>query len=185
MRIIAGKFKNRRLLTQKEKEEGFRPTTSKVREAAINILISMFGGPDLEGLTVADICCGSGAFGFECLSREAKSVVFVDNSLKRIQLLEKNLETLQVGYEQFRLIRADISTLPKMQPVDIAYIDPPYHRGMAGIALKKLLEQGWIKPQGILIVEQAKRDALPEIEELQILSERLYGNTKLTFLRLE
>jgi 16S rRNA (guanine966-N2)-methyltransferase len=183
MYVIAGKHRGRRI----EAPEGraIRPTASRTREAVFNILShGRYAGenPLLQGY-VADIFCGSGAMGLEAFSRGAAGVTFVDKSKESLEAAEYNLR--HFGEQpRARLIRADSSMLPPApMPHDILFIDPPYNTGLATGALNTARSGGWLKPEGVAVVEQAiKEDAIIP-EGWEELDNRKYGNTRILILR--
>lgn len=121
MRVIAGSFGGRRLVTPPGM--GTRPTTEKVRQAVFNSLTS---SGELEGAVVADLFAGSGALGLEALSRGAATCVFVERDRQALAALEANIAALGVG-ERCRVRRGDVmSALGSITGLDIALIDPPY-----------------------------------------------------------
>lgn len=125
MRIIAGKYRRRKLLTN----EGLttRPITDKAKEMVFQRLQS-----EIEGKKVADIFAGTGTIGLEALSRGAASVIFMERDHKAISLLKENIE--KIGVEEPHLCwRVDVlksSFRPKgvddLLPLDVIFFDPPY-----------------------------------------------------------
>ena len=96
MRIIAGQFKGTRLFSPKNKL--VRPTSDRVREFIFSYL-----GPDVKGKTVLDLFAGTGAFGFEAISRGCTESIFVDMSSTCIDLVKRNSEKLGVDVVIFRM----------------------------------------------------------------------------------
>ncbi|HYT64289.1 MAG TPA: 16S rRNA (guanine(966)-N(2))-methyltransferase RsmD [Gemmatimonadales bacterium] len=121
LRIIAGEFKGRRLKTPTTNK--VRPTSDRVREAWFSILQQSI--PDAR---VLDLFAGSGALGFEALSRGAVSVDFVENSKASLAAIRDNATTLNVG-DRVTIHRSDaLGFAERLQPAqyDIAFADPPY-----------------------------------------------------------
>jgi 16S rRNA G966 N2-methylase RsmD len=93
MRIIAGKYKGRKLFTPADLN--VRPTSDRTRESLFNLLMhGSYAGEHIIDQPVADICAGTGALGLEALSRGAKSCIFVDNNDTALKLARKNAEHL-------------------------------------------------------------------------------------------
>ena len=92
MRIIAGEFRGRRLLVPKDKT--IRPTTDRLRESIFNVLTSQLG--TFEGLQVADIFAGTGAFALESLSRGVSGAILVEKHFDSLILLRQNIARLGV-----------------------------------------------------------------------------------------
>src|SRR5437870_2154456 len=118
MRIIAGKFKGRKLVSFDE--EHIRPTTDRVKESIFNIL-----APYLDGAKVLDLYSGTGNLSFESLSRGAFSVTAVEVSKRSIQIIYRNQELLKVG-DELTVVKGDaVDYLKKYQgeAFDIILID--------------------------------------------------------------
>src|SRR5206468_10722193 len=96
MRIIAGKYRGRRLKSPPSLQT--RPTSDRLRETLFNIL-----APRIEGARFLDLCAGSGAVGIEALSRKAAHITFVDRSRKMCGLIEANLEALGVDEDEIEV----------------------------------------------------------------------------------
>jgi 16S rRNA (guanine966-N2)-methyltransferase len=123
MRIIAGRFRGRRLPTVAG--PGIRPTTDRVREALFSSI-----GSEVEGSDVLDLFAGTGAFGFEALSRGAHSVVFVERNSKASKIIESTVAALGVE-NHVHLMTSDVSMAIRRlnennQCFAIIFIDPPY-----------------------------------------------------------
>jgi 16S rRNA (guanine966-N2)-methyltransferase len=123
MRIIAGRFRSRKLLTPKDAQTT-RPIPDRVKES----IFSMLRG-NCEGAAVLDAFAGTGAIGLEALSRGAERVVFVERDRFAQQMLAANIEALGVE-DEVELVKSDAlgpATLARCpQPVDLAFFDPPY-----------------------------------------------------------
>ena len=160
MRIIAGRFKGRRL--HAPSWEGVRPTSDKLRETLFNVL-----APRIEGARVLDAYAGTGAIGIEALSRGASHVTFVDADSRAVKLIAQNLAQCGVS-DRYAIIRARLSpqeTLAlagRIAPasIDIAVLDPPYDEPDVAAALASI--ERWLAPGGILVLEHARRREPPE-----------------------
>ena len=178
MRITGGHKKGFRLASFKGLD--IRPTSDKVREAIFNLL-----GQDMEGLHVLDLFAGTGSLGIEALSRGADFAVFIDNSIKSINLIKKNLEKcdfLNLGL----VMKKDLSRwLLKSQgfaqkPFDLVFIDPPYGRGFISPLLKQLTLMKMVCENGTIITESQKNEVSPYQQNgLTLTDSRRYGETKI------
>ncbi|SRR5579883_1874193 len=123
VRIIAGKWRSRRLKVPDVK--GLRPTPDRVRETLFNWL-----APYLTGAYCLDLFAGSGALGFEALSRGAAYVVMTDQSAEVVALLKEELA--EWGAENAYVYRAKAPKGLKLpeQPFDIIFLDPPYDENL-------------------------------------------------------
>lgn len=179
MRVIAGKHKGRRIECLEGKT--IRPTSDMLRGAVFNKL--QFN-VDWESTNVADICCGTGAFGIEALSRGAQYVTFVDSNRESLDMTRKNLSKL--GEEgHYELLGSAVENLPvSRKQHGVLYIDPPYFAGIVPKALKSLKEKNWIAPEAVIMCEMSERDKFAAPEGFEIVEERRYGNTKLVIVKL-
>lgn len=177
MRIIAGKYKSRRL--KGTPPAGIRPTSDKLRETVFNIL-----GASVDGAVFLDGCAGMGAIGIEAISRGAAMVVFVDQARKACRAIRANLEELGVQ-EGYKVLEMDlVKALAVLDlHIDIAYVDPPYERDdLYDSALRRFGEN----PPGLLIIEHSKRKELPEAAgKLQKFRSLVQGDAALAFYRPE
>jgi 16S rRNA (guanine966-N2)-methyltransferase len=124
MRVIGGRSRGRRLPAKLPK--AVRPTSDRVREAIFDILGSQGG---VEGLTVVDLFCGSGALGLEALSRGAASSTFVDIDPDALTAVRQNLTAVGLDDEPARLVRAALPGWLETAAAgsfDLALCDPPY-----------------------------------------------------------
>lgn len=123
MRIIAGRFRSRKLFTPKD-DGTTRPIPDRVKES----VFAMLRG-NCEGAQVLDAFAGTGAIGLEALSRGAERVVFIERDKKSFAMLEKNVAMLGVE-DEVELVKGDALGSPGYnrcpRPVDIAFFDPPY-----------------------------------------------------------
>lgn len=178
MRIIGGHLGGRTLKAPAGQKT--RPTSDKVREALFSILYSR----GVEMVKVLDLFAGSGALGFEALSRGAGHVDFVESDRKTAQLITDNARALGLD----ALARVHCATVERWlgsadvsrDPYDLVFVDPPYaaaaDRQGALAALPKLLA-----PTALVVVEQAAMDPQPAATALELVDERTYGQTRLTF----
>jgi 16S rRNA (guanine966-N2)-methyltransferase len=125
MRVIAGKFKSRRLVAPEGLQT--RPTSDRLRETLFNVV-----APDIEGSVWVDLFAGSGAVGIEALSRGADSVYFVESSTTAARAIRKNLHTLEISNEAEVMERDAMAALRLLNTQRIAcdfiFLDPPYRK---------------------------------------------------------
>jgi 16S rRNA (guanine966-N2)-methyltransferase len=183
MRIVAGKFRGKALTSPED--DSIRPTADRVREALFNILASRLG-PSFDGLRVLDLFAGTGALGLEALSRGAASVVFVDTGVEARGLIRDHIEAFGAGGVT-KLLRRDATALGPagtMGPVDLVFLDPPYGKGLGELALASLRDGGWLKPETLLVLEEASEAALTLPPGFALDDRREYGAAALHFLTL-
>ncbi|RME62208.1 MAG: 16S rRNA (guanine(966)-N(2))-methyltransferase RsmD [Alphaproteobacteria bacterium] len=179
MRIIAGKLRGRRL--ESPAGRAIRPTSDRLRETLFNFLAHRPQQP-LAGARVADLFAGTGALGFEALSRGAHSVCFVEHSHAARRLLHANAEQLGVR-AQCHVLARDACRLPwAAQAFDLIFIDPPYRRGLAGRALASARASGWIGPKTWVVIERALGDASEAVAWPGVAETRAQGDSELVIL---
>jgi 16S rRNA (guanine966-N2)-methyltransferase len=190
VRVVAGRFKGK-LLTAPA-GEGTRPTSDRARQAVFNILEHATWSPGLQGLRVIDLFAGSGALGVEALSRGAVFCLFVETDEAARGAIRANLETMTPDSSLFGATRVhrrdatDLGVRPGSAgaPFDLAFLDPPYRKGLGERALQGLADGGWLAPGAIAVWEQAADEAGVTPEAYELLDERTYGAARVQFLRL-
>ncbi len=185
MRIVAGNLKGRRF--KYAVPAGVRPTQDSVRETIFNILDNHF---DIENTVVADICAGTGAFGFEALSRGAEKVYFIDKNRNVASFINNTAMDFHLSEELFKLINHDaLKILKRMNDFepgikfDLAFIDPPYKLKLGNSIVNLLLSENLINDNGIIIVESDSFESIILPENCNLLTERSFGETKVSFLQ--
>ncbi len=180
MRIVAGRHRGRVL--QAPSGPQTRPTADRVREALFNIIAH--GAPSLAGERVLDAFAGSGALGFEALSRGAGHVTFMESDGAALAVIFANAKKLGV-LDQVTVQRLDATKPPKAPtPCRLVLMDPPYKSGLARPALAALQAQGWLAADALVVVEVAAGEPFASpVAGLAIADERTYGAARLVFLR--
>jgi 16S rRNA (guanine(966)-N(2))-methyltransferase RsmD len=177
LKLIAGKFKGRKLKTPKSSTT--RPTQSVLRGAVFNICQN-----EIEGARFLDLFAGSGAMGLEALSRGASHATFVEQNRHAAQCIEENIETLGIE-PQTALLKLDaekaLGILARQESkFEVIYVDPPYDFHFDLLFLIPLLT-----PQGILFVEEraSPKTKKMELPHLELLDSRKYGTARLFIFR--
>jgi 16S rRNA (guanine966-N2)-methyltransferase len=178
MRVIAGAFKGRRLAPVRGR---LRPTAAKVREAIFDIL-----GEAVAEARVLDLFAGTGALGIEALSRGAAAAVFVEDQPEALQVLRRNLASLDLN-AQAQVLSLPVNTALKKLAAkgarfSLAFLDPPYGGGRAAGALAALAAAALLAPPAWVVVEHSRRESLPEsVGGLSQRQLRRYGDTQVAF----
>jgi 16S rRNA (guanine966-N2)-methyltransferase len=183
MRVVGGSLRGRALAAPKS--QSIRPTADRLRESLFNILIHAYDNP-LAGARVLDLFAGTGALGIEALSRGAAFTLFVDDSAEARALLRENVATLGLGGVS-RIFRRDATRLGPAHPVEpfaLAFLDPPYGKGLAEQALASARAGGWFVPDALIVVEEAKKSAFAAPEGFTEIERRGYDDTEFVVLRL-
>lgn len=180
LRIIAGELKGRRL--EVVDGRGLRPTPERVREALFSILADR-----PTGAQVLDAYAGSGALGFEALSRGARHVIFVDSSRSAVRALQRGQSDLGC-LDRSRVVEGDVVRLlhhgALAGPFDLVLADPPYGTGEHGRFLEALGRHRPVVPGGLLILEDETRKnqtADPDPPGFSHFRRAVYGGTALNF----
>jgi 16S rRNA (guanine966-N2)-methyltransferase len=183
MRVVGGRLKGRNLASPST--QAIRPTADRLRESVFNILIHAYDNP-IEGARVLDLFAGTGALGIEAVSRGAAFTLFVDNGAEARALLRNNVEALGLGGVT-KVYRRDATNLGPAHPVEpfsLAFLDPPYGRGLAEAALVAARDGGWLAPGAIAVVEEAADAGFVAPDGFAEIERRGHGDTELIFLRL-
>jgi 16S rRNA (guanine966-N2)-methyltransferase len=184
MRIIAGQHKGRSLIAPKGM--GTRPTSDRTRESVFNILVHANWAPPIEGARVIDLFAGSGALGLEAISRGAAFCLFVETDHAARGAIRDNIEVLGL-FGNTRLHRRSATDLGEKPagvgaPFDLAFLDPPYHKGLVQSALNGLVAGHWLGPEAIAVVETGT-DEILAFEGWLVIEARDYGAARVSFLR--
>lgn len=157
-----------------------RPTSARVRTAVFNIWQG-----NINGCSWLDLCAGSGAMSAEALCRGALSVTCIEQSSRAGAIIHQNLQQIAKN-QTFQVLRGDVVQRLKSltgQKFDLIYFDPPYASNlyepvMNAIASYELLHSG-----SELAVEHSPNFELPQIMNLEICLQKVYGHTAVTFYR--
>ena len=185
MRIVAGKFRGRAIAAPSH--EGLRPTSDRVRESVFNILAHGIPGFELTGARVIDLFAGTGALGIEALSRGAAYCLFVEDNADARALIRTNVESFGLTGETriFRRDATDLGPAGNMESYAIAFLDPPYGKGLAEKALAILGDGKWLQPGAIVVLEERAGVRIDFPPPYSVIDARNYGETAITFLRFE
>ena len=177
MRITTGKYRNRKL----HMPRGIRPTQDKVRKAVFDIL------GDISGLTFLELFAGSGAVGFEALSRGVAELTLVEFSRDSVIAIRRNIDLLNATQCTLYHLEAEkaikLLSLDK-KTFDIVFIDPPYNQGMGKKILQTLEGYDILAPCGLIIVQHSRLEELPKDNlRWDLIKEAKYGDTWLSIFR--
>jgi 16S rRNA (guanine966-N2)-methyltransferase len=181
VRIIGGRYRGHRLVAPAGNST--RPTSDRVRESIFNILAHQTSHDSIEGRRVLDLFAGSGALGFEALSRGARFCQFVEIEAEARAVIRRNAETLGVT-GICKIWRRDATQLGRcapQTPFDLVFMDPPYGKEHGSAALASLLEGQWLSPNAMIIIEESTRAAVSIPPQLELAAVREYGDTKVIF----
>ena len=185
MRIIAGKYRGRRLKCPTS--DRTRPTSDRLRETLFNILALR-----IDGARFLDLCAGTGAVGIEALSRGAEHATFVDQSRQMCGVIEANLNALMIEESDFDIVTVEAFEFlrrysKKEHPAfDVIYFDPPYAVDPYSV-VNLISDTGGqlLTKDGLLIVEHHKKKELAEeFGRLRRYRTLKQGDSVLSFYRI-
>ena len=132
-----------------------------------------------DELRVADLYAGSGALGFEALSRGAAHATFVEQDASAAAVIRRNADRLGASVH---LLMASALMLPRSAPFDLIFADPPYGPGSGSGVVKAVIGADWLAPGGWMSVETSKEEEV-EPGSLEIEAARVVARARLTLLR--
>lgn len=184
MRIVAGQYKGKAIAAPEG--QATRPTSDRARESIFNILQHAPWAPALHGARALDLFAGSGALGLEALSRGAAFCLFVETDEAARGAIRDNIEALQL-FGCTRIHRRDATDLgPRPAsagpPFDLAFLDPPYAKGLGERALAEMKQHGWLTAGATVVFERGAGEPDPALEGYALLDARAYGAARVLFL---
>jgi 16S rRNA (guanine966-N2)-methyltransferase len=185
VRIVSGDFRGKTLIAPAG--EATRPTSDRARQAVFNILEHAAWSGGLREARVIDLFAGSGALGFEALSRGAAFCLFVETDEAARGAIRQNVEAMHL-FGRTRVHRRDATDLG-VRPgadgpaFDLAFLDPPYAKGLGERALERLAAGGWLSEGATLVFERGAGEGDFAVTGFEPLDTRNYGAARFTFLR--
>lgn len=174
MRIISGKYRGK--IIHPPKNFKARPTTDLAKESLFNILINRY---DIENIAVLDLFSGTGSISYEFASRDCPVVHLVENDFKNFAFIIKTIAEL--GFDQIRATQANVRSYLSTcrTKYDIIFADPPYDLGWLGELPDLVLEQEFLKPGGVFILEHPRSISFAGHTSLR--EHRQYGSVNFSF----
>lgn len=185
MRIVAGSLKGRAIVAPEG--QNTRPTSDRARQAVFNVLEHASWAESLQGARVIDLYAGSGALGFEAVSRGAAFCLFVEIEDDARGAIRENADAygLMGRTRVHRRSATDLGVRPGSagEAFDIAFLDPPYAKGLGEQTLLRLTEGNWLKPGAIVVFERGSDEPDIDTPGYERLDARDYGAARVLFLR--
>ena len=184
MRIIAGIFKGRKILLPVDKST--RPLKDMVRESIFNILEhSKLTDNKLKNLNVLDLYSGIGSFGLECLSRGARKVFFVEKHVPTLEILKKNIKTLNCE-NKCQIIENDVTKLKEFSKIlnhkfNLVFLDPPFKDMNVNLIIDLIYDMKILNKKGVIIVHRNKDIKEKYNKKLSLIRIENYGKSKIIF----
>ena len=155
-----------------------RPTSSRVRSAVFNIWQG-----NIDSCSWLDLCAGSGAMSAEALGRGAKSVTCIEQSSRACAIIQQNLQQIAKN-QNFQVLKGDVLLRLKTlagQQFDRIYFDPPYASDLYQPVLDAIAHYKFLHSDGELAVEHLPNFESPQVTNLKICRQKVYGHTAITF----
>ena len=185
MRIISGKMKGFSLYMPKNKNT--RPLKDLARESIFNLLLhSKKINFNIKNSNVLDLYAGTGSFGLECLSRDSKSVHFIEEKNEAIEILKKNIDKLDLS-KFTKILYGDVFDLITKNynfKFDLIFCDPPFKNNNIEELFKLIVSNKILNEKGIIIIHRHKNTNDNFNNLLKIVDEKVYGISKITFMKL-
>lgn len=178
MRILAGQYKGKKLFAGNDLS--IRPTTNRIKESIFNVLQDF-----CKNKTVIDIFSGSGNLGIEALSRGANTVTFIDKEDSSIQVLKKNIHTLNIGSDKVVFVKNDAVRFCNRTKYsyDLILMDPPFDYPPLQELISIITKKQMLDTNGIMIVEhEITNPILHSNEHYRILNQKKYGRSLISFI---
>lgn len=179
MRVIAGEYRGRNLVTVKDLS--VRPATDRVRQTIFDMLTTRM---EFDGATVLDLFAGSGSLGIEAISRGAARVVFVESGKEAAAHIERNLSSLGCRSRGEVVVR-DVTTYlaSSHQRYHLVFADPPYGYPQTGRLPELIFGRKFVTPGGYLLVEHTRDAVFPASQLFVTETTKKFGRTLVTFFR--
>ncbi len=186
MRIVAGTLKGRSIVAPEG--QATRPTSDRARQAIFNVLEHAAWAEPLQGVRAMDLFAGSGALGFEAMSRGAAFCLFVETDEGARGAIRENADAFNImgATRVHRRSATDLGSRPRSdgEAFDLAFLDPPYGRGLGEQALAGLLAGNWLAPEAVVVLERGSDEPELETPGYDRLDARDYGAARVLFLRV-
>ncbi len=179
MRIIAGTYRGRPLITARDRS--IRPTTDRAKQTIFDMLSARF---DWEGARVLDLFSGSGSLGLEALSRGATHATFVESARSSLDILERNIRALQCD-DRATVYQADVFWYLRttQQTFDVVFTDPPYRLERIG-ELPRRIHESPVTAHGTWVVMEHSRESAVELHETDFeIIRKPFGQTTVLVLK--
>jgi 16S rRNA (guanine966-N2)-methyltransferase len=185
VRIVSGDLRGRAIITPEG--QNTRPTSDRARQAVFNILEHASWSDGVRDKRVIDLFSGSGALGFEALSRGAAFCLFVETDEDARGAIRENVDAFGL-FGSTRVHRRDATQLGVKPgadgpPFDLVFLDPPYAKGLGEIALARLVEGGWLASGALVMFERGVSEPPFAVEGFEALDVRDYGAARVHFLK--
>lgn len=189
MRIVGGMWRGRAF--DAPEGRGTRPTTDRMRESVASMVLSAFD-LDLSDVAVLDAFAGSGAIGFELLSRGAKSCTFVERDRRAAGVVKANAKLLGAMAGMAQVQVGDVCSLAERGvvmggPFGLLVLDPPYAMDALQVSrlVSDLRDKGQLSPDAVVLYEHARGSSDLALADARLLKLKNKGSTTLSLFKLQ
>ena len=182
MRIISGDLKGKKISLPVDNKT--RPLRDLVKESIFNLINhSNKFSFKFDNSHILDLFSGTGSFGIECISRNARKVTFIENYNLALKILKKNIKSLGIE-NKAEIIEEECfnffeSKKKFEKKFNLIFMDPPYRENKINLIINNIKEREILDKNGILIIHRHKKDNIDISNKLKILDERNYGISKI------
>ena len=179
MKVVSGKFRGLNL--KAVPTNNTRPTSAKVKEAVFSMLSPYM----VDGIAL-DLFAGTGSLGIEAVSRGYQQAYLVDKAYKAINTIKENVEKTREE-DSFVVIKSSATeALKKFQDekvkFDLVFLDPPYRMKITEQIISDMVDNGLLN-DGAVIVDETDYDIDLELEQIELIKEKRYKDTKVAMYR--
>ena len=189
MRIIAGKYKNKKIEFIKNKST--RPLKDNVKENIFNILYHSNNlNIEIKNSCVLDLYAGTGSFGLECISRGSAKVIFVENNKNTIKILQNNLKKIDIKNNSILINQNVFDYINHLNfkkinfKFDLIFLDPPYVDNKFNEIIKFLRTSEFVKKKHLVIIHRERKSKDDFNKLLSIIERRVYGRSEIFFTKI-
>lgn len=172
MRIVSGLYRGRLLITPQDKS--IRPTLDRVRQAIFTALESRHY---IRDKIVCDAFCGTGALGFEALSRGAARCIFIDHDKNNLKIARENAKNLKCEDMCEFIHGCAFDHAAQMRDVNLWCLDPPYHQGFIDRMIKAIP-----RSDDVIVMAEMEVNARPTFDEGAVFFDRIYASSRIVML---
>lgn len=182
MRIIAGQRKG--LTLSRFEAEFIRPTKDIVKEFIFNCLANI---TDISACRVCDLFAGTGSLGIEALSRGAYAAVFVENDLRAIEIIRRNLK--KAKFDSTDVIQTDALNFLEnttQKQFDLMFADPPYPAALGNFIIDNVSANDYLAAHGILVLETSPDESFKPVNSwpsLKLVKQKKWGESCVTIFQ--
>lgn len=180
MRVLSGNLKSKRIDSLEIKN--LRPTSSRVRQSIFNILLHRFNWLErLNYISILEPFAGTGSVSLEAISRGANKATLIEKDKSIFMSLKENIKKLNLQ-QSIEIKNIDFFKVNDLKKYNFFFLDPPYYKNLANLALEKIFDEKLILENSIILCETEKNYRFLNKLNNKVCFIRYYGKLKLSFL---